>query len=295
MTDVKAKVSEWLAKQGFPLEFKTAEIFAKQGFETDQGAYITDPKEGKLREIDVIASSVHQVDGRSYRFSLVTECKWSQDQPWVVFTSRRARPTLSASIAYLLGSPFAEAILWFLAGDRDILERHRKALPIRVGFAGRQAFVDKDKREKELFYPTIQGVVAAAMAFTRDDARLPSSLSDIVRDVHIAIPTIVLDGSLFEAYLEGEHLKLEPLTEATVSWRGFGVRRQPVFVNIVTVDALAGYAERYANYGENLRHWAKPLTDQVGKAVLSKDGRDLPTTLAHPTDIVVPWLLTGMV
>ena len=69
MTDVRSKVSEWLAKQGFPLEFKAAEIYAKQGFDTDQGSYITDPKEGKLREIDVIASSVHHVDDRSYRFS----------------------------------------------------------------------------------------------------------------------------------------------------------------------------------------------------------------------------------
>lgn len=251
MTDVKSKVAEWLSKQGFPLEFKTAEIFAKQGFETDQGAYVTDPIDATLREIDVIASTERQIEGRSYRLSIVAECKWSHERPWVVFTSRRARPAPNASIAYLLASPFAEAILWFLAGDRRVLDAHRNHMQHRVGFAGRQAFVEKSDRE--LFYPTVQGVVAATTAITRENGTRPASLSDLVSQFHIAVPTIVLDGLLFEAYLERGDLKVEPLLEATVSWRGFGVRRQPAFVNIVTVDELPGYAERYANYGENLR------------------------------------------
>lgn len=293
MSDAQTNVTEWLSKQGFPLEFKAAEIFARNGFETDQGAYITDPIEEIPREIDVIASSAHEDDGRSYRFSVVAECKWSRERPWVVFTSRRARPKLAPTVAYLLSSSFAEAILWYLAGDRQILEAHRNAMPVRVGFGGRQAF--SDKGEKEQFYPTIQGVVAAATAFARENDTSPLSPLDIVREFRVVIPTIVLEGLLFEAYLEGEDLKVEPLTEATVSWRGFGVRQQPVFVNIVTLSALPDYAERYAGYGENLRYWAKPLAAHVAKAALSKDPRDLPPNAAQPAGIAIPWLLSGMV
>lgn len=205
MADVKEKVAEWLAKQGFPLEFKAAEVFARQGFQTDQGAYVPDPKEQTLREIDVIASTEHQLDGRTYRFSVVAECKWSQDRPWVVFTSRRARPSATASVGYLLGSSLAEAVLWFMAADRQVVEAHRNAMPARVGFAGRQAFADKNDK-KELFYPSIQGVVAAATAVSRENEISPTSFVDTGRLFHIVIPTIVIDGLLFEAYLEGEEL-----------------------------------------------------------------------------------------
>lgn len=41
--------------------------------------------------------------------------------------------------------------------------------------------------------------------------------------------------------------------------------------------------------------YAKPLADEVAKAVVSKDGRDLPSTAERPEGIVVPWLLGGMV
>jgi hypothetical protein len=293
VSDAKAKVTEWLAKQGFPLEFKTAEVFARNGFETDQGAYITDPVEGTLREIDVIASTSHHSEGRRYRFSILAECKWSRDKPWVIFTSRRARPTLAASVAYLLGSSFAEAILWFLAGDQQIIQAHRNAMPLRVGFGGRQAFTEKN--DKEQFYPAIQGVVAAATAFAREHDTSPTSALDLIREFRVVIPTIVLDGLLFEAFLEGEELKVEPLVETTVSWRGFGVRQQPAFVNVVTVDALPEYAEKHVAYGENLRYWAKPLAEQVAKAAVSKDARDLPPNVNQPAGIAIPWLLSGMV
>jgi hypothetical protein len=292
MSDLKAKVAEWLSKQGFPLEFKSADVLAKIGFQIDQGLYLSDPVEGVLREIDVIASSTYQAEGRGYRLSLAVECKWSLDRPWIVFTSRRARPSIAASIAYHLASPFAEAILWFLAGDYQVTEAHRNVMPPRVGFGGRQAFVERNDRE--LFYPTIQSVVAAATALTRQDVQ-PGSRTDVVRDFHVVIPTIVLEGSLFEAYLEGDELKVEPLTEATVAWRGFGLRREPAFVNIVTIGALESYGQKYFNYAETIGYWSAPLAKDVAKAGVSKDARDLPSGRTGPKEILVPWLLTGMV
>ena len=56
MSDLRKGIEDWLNKQGFPLEFKAAQVFAASGYETEQGVYLPDPKEGLLREIDVVAS-----------------------------------------------------------------------------------------------------------------------------------------------------------------------------------------------------------------------------------------------
>lgn len=292
MPDLSGRVKEWLEKQGFPLEFAAARIFSNAGFSTDQGAYLSDPREGTLREIDVIASSEHIDDGRRYRFSVAAECKWSQDKPWVIFTSRSARPSPAASLAYLLGSPFAEALLWFLAGDSQAREANSSVMLPRTGFGGRQAL--NEKKEKDLFYAAIQSVVAAAIALADDTRDPPDSVMTVVRNFHVVIPTIVLDGQLFESYLEGSDLKIEATNRITVAWRGFGGRSQPTFVNVVTLDALSQYAEDMLNYSEFIRFGAEPFAAGVAKAATSKDPRDLPTQ-ARPSDVTVPWLLRGMV
>lgn len=294
MTDLADKVSLWLQEQGFPLEFKVAQVFSNYGFKIDQGAHVPDPNEGVLREIDVIASINHTTNGRTLQFSVVTECKWSRERPWVIFTSRAARPTPAASIAYLLGSPLSEAALFYLSGESDVADVHRDVVPSRVGFGGRQALVQK--QDRELFYPTIQGVVGAATALLREGHQRVTPTLDAVREFRIVIPTIVIDGTLFEAFLDGESLKVEPIAQGMIAWRGYGTRRTPAFVNIVTVDVIEEYAEKMANYGAFLLYRAAPLVKHIAKAAVSRDARDLPTSHYRPSQqIIVPWLLSGMV
>jgi len=169
MADLQTNVTEWLSKQGFPLEFATAKALADQGFRTDQGAYVPDPKTGVLREIDVIASSETSREGITFRTSVVVECKWSKDKPWVVFTSASARPSAEEWIAYTVASPFGEAVMFKLADDPTLQELHRKVQPVRFGFAGRQAFTEKN--EKDQFYQAVQGVVAASVSLTQCGVR----------------------------------------------------------------------------------------------------------------------------
>ena len=52
--DLKGKVEEWLASEGYPLEFRTALAFRKHRFAVQQGAYAKG-SEDHLREIDVLA------------------------------------------------------------------------------------------------------------------------------------------------------------------------------------------------------------------------------------------------
>lgn len=291
--DLLEKVEGWLNKQGFPLEFQVAQAFATGGFHTDQGAYVTDPIAGELREVDVIAWKEHQKSERRFRLSVLVECKWSIERPWVIFTSTRARPSPAASIAYLVGSSFAEAVLWYMAGDRNIQQLQRDVLSTRFGFGGRQALVEK--QERELFYPAIQGVVAAATAHAHS---LPpnASVTDVVRDLHVVIPMIVIEGRLFEAYLDGPELKVAEVTDTIVAWRGFGARSQPVFVRIVTAPQLPTHIERLANYADFIQYHAEPIAETLAPAVLKRDSRLLPAPpTARAPEVIAPFLLQGMV
>ena len=291
MSDLRDKVSDWLSKQGFPLEFTTAKAFASYGFRADQGAYVPDPKSGVLREIDVIASTENFREELTFRTSVVLECKWSKDKPWVVFTSRGARPTVQEWIAYIVGSAFSEAVLFKLADDPALQELHRNVQPQRFGFGGRQALADR--QEKDQFYAAVQGVVSAAVSLAhRDDPATPDSATDSVL-VHLVLPVVVIEGSLFEAYLDGADLRVEPVSQAYVRWRGFDGRAKPVIVQVVTAEQLNDLAEKMANYCEVLRYYAGNSADVVRAALRSKRWSDLALRAGKAANLLVPSVLRG--
>lgn len=84
-----SKVLGWLKKQGYSLEMKVAQTFEQAGFEVSQSQRYLDPGSDELREIDVVASLHRQIDGIDASITLFIECKYSQDKPWVIFTSSR--------------------------------------------------------------------------------------------------------------------------------------------------------------------------------------------------------------
>jgi hypothetical protein len=53
--DLKCKVSQWLAKEGYPTEFQTASIFRRHHFRVFQGYHVRENDSETPREIDVLA------------------------------------------------------------------------------------------------------------------------------------------------------------------------------------------------------------------------------------------------
>ena len=53
--ELKTKLGQWLSEQGYPLEFATAQAFAKYGFQVLQGYYVEEQHGESPREVDVIA------------------------------------------------------------------------------------------------------------------------------------------------------------------------------------------------------------------------------------------------
>lgn len=291
MSDLRDKVSAWLSQQGFPLEFSTSATLAKHGFRVEQGVYVRDPKVDILREVDIVARIDNTADEFAYSVSLVVECKWSRDRPWVIFTSKSAVPTIQESIAYTLGSPFGEAVMWALATERTIQAAHRAMLPPRFGFAGRQALTQK--QDKELFYPTIQSVVGASVAVKERASSAPNEEAGVGLSVDLVFPVIVIDAELFEAFLDKEVLRVEPLEQGRVRWRGFDDPARPVTVDVVTVAGLDGFAQRMANCADVLEYYIRDTAPIIRSVIRSKRMSDLSARLSKMADIVLPGLLKG--
>jgi len=69
------QVSSWLNSEGYPTEFRTANIFQKHGFHVTQGMYVRGDTQGSRREIDVLASITTRTSSGFLRISYVVECK----------------------------------------------------------------------------------------------------------------------------------------------------------------------------------------------------------------------------
>src|ERR1700761_9219874 len=83
---LERKVSEWLNKQGYPLEMYTQRCCRDNGFQSHQSWYYEDAETGQQRETDVFAYSPRvKIDGRGRQFELAFtfECKQSRGKPWV--------------------------------------------------------------------------------------------------------------------------------------------------------------------------------------------------------------------
>lgn len=85
MDEKKNSLKKWIFKNGYPFEMKVASLFQEKGFNLTQSILYKDNDLNKYRELDIIAYYGKLVNGVSFNFSFVIECKKSIDKPWLVF------------------------------------------------------------------------------------------------------------------------------------------------------------------------------------------------------------------
>lgn len=248
---LKVQVEEWLGKQGYPLEFVTANMFHQNEFQVIEGYYVRDPKSGVQREIDVLASIGTRVAtgvfGGVSTFELqiyhVVECKWSNDKPWIVFTSKNQVIDPTFSIYQTIGTPTGKAILWVWASDESLYPLSLFHTPSKPGFGGRQAFSEKS----DVFYATMQSVSSASLGLAAS-LNSPNPYFYVDRQVAIIFPVIVLDAPLFEAYFDSEtgQTIVEQVSHARIHWRGADLSSDIVAIDLVTADHLKDFVEQRA-------------------------------------------------
>lgn len=290
------KVTQWVKMEGYPLEFSTAHKFKKRKFSVEQ-SYFAKDIDGKAREVDVLATANYPI-GRSFlRIKHVVECKWSKDKPWVLFKDEK-RFARSALAAQLISSSAGQAIAWLAAGSDEFknLDIFRE---VGFSFSGRQAF----SKGNDLFYQAVQGVVSNCLNITRSYDDYEFKPEDHLLAV-IALPVIVVDGSLFEATYasDSDELKLESITHARLRWKGNEGRQLNTIIDIVTSDYLDTFLENREKelnvlmscFGRNLAQLIQCFQEKTEKyLVITEGARGIsgrPKLLQQLKEISVPVL-----
>src|SRR5262245_35764488 len=197
--ELTSKISDWLSREGYPLEFRTARLFRDSGFSVHQGDFVQDSTSGKIREIDVVAKVQFNVGEHLLRISNVVECKWSADKPWVMFTSSRSIAP-SACIAQTICSELGSVLMWCAAGEKRLYSAAAFNSPLSPAFGGRQAFSSGN----DMVFSTLQSVSAAARSYADRHDHPKSPSAKLSRVAEIVFPVIVIQGLLFEASIDAE-------------------------------------------------------------------------------------------
>jgi hypothetical protein len=234
-----SRVRNWLGSEGYPLEFRVANLFRAARLPAAQGRHVQDPKTNSIREVDVVAQLDLRRDGLFFRAYFVVECKWSHDKPWVVFGGGNPGMGPSACINQTISSKLGQAVMWVLAGDPDIAKLGMFRIPEFSGFGGRKAFT----KGGDHFYSALQGVVSAAVAMASLYDDRPNSTNELPDTGAVVFPLVVVDGELFQAsYNVGrDDLDIEPAPSVRVHWRGAEAYRRISTVDVVRADSLGEF------------------------------------------------------
>ncbi|MCM5511633.1 hypothetical protein [Vibrio sp. SCSIO 43169] len=268
------KVKQWVEKEGYPLEFSTAHKFKKRRFSVEQ-SYFAKDKDGKAREVDVLATANLPIGHSFLRVKHVVECKWSKDKPWVLFRDEKRFAT-SALAAQLISSSAGQAVAWVAAGSEQF-----KGLNMfkedGFSFSGRQAF----SKGNDLFYQAIQGVVSNCLNIARHYDEYDLKPEEHMLAV-IVLPMIVVDGSLFEATYDsgGDELKLQSINHTRLRWKGNEGRQLNTVIDVVTSDYLDTFLDEREKeleilincFGETLQQLIQCFQEKTDKHLVVSDG-----------------------
>lgn len=211
-----ARVLDWLDKNGYPLEMRVAQTFLAAGFSVQQGMLYTDPDTQKPREIDIIASRSRYFEGSFIGVRFVIECKRALESPWLLFTIPGSN--LSA------GGPSGQLVSEFdwvterkliapeWTGSCELLNPCRQ-----ISYAVVESFRG-EKNESNRAYSAAQAVSKCSHDTLKLDTHLFESDGNL--STNIVLPTILIDGELYECSLDSEFQpQLNLVSRGVLSWK----------------------------------------------------------------------------
>lgn len=271
--NLEQKVEKWINTEGYPLEFQTARAFRRAGFRVLQGYYTRDDPSGTPREIDVYASTDLLIDDLLLRVSLVIECKYAIEKPWIIFTSSASSIAPTACIAQTISSKLGHACLWCLAGDASLKDNYFFVAPDSPGFNAVQAFAKKNEQDR--VYSSLQSVISAAYSEAKSSDSIHKDITKMPRFCHILFPTISIDGQLFEAHYDSgaDRIKVKDIPKCRIHWRGAEKWKHHASVDILRVDIMDSYAVEAYHAAQAL---LKSLSEQCRKIDSFFQTKELP-------------------
>jgi len=241
--NLEAQILSEINKTGFPLELRISDSIESRGYIKKHSVYYVDDDEGKGRELDILAHKfLWNQKGKINWFVdtyLAIECKKS-DKPWVIFTSQKDGDddnnifTYDHMVQQELEIPvWSPDEIWETVIDPvTTISPHFSHSRI-----GRTYFIPFTNSEtSEMIYKSLTTSVKATIAIKKNSGYAGSRL-------YFYYPTVVLQGRLFESYLENGESKLVESEMLPVSFTYKSANYEPVnfIVPIVTENAFGKY------------------------------------------------------
>ena len=200
--DFQGKILDWLDKHGYPLEMEVAAAFKKAGFTVALSEPYADFESQIQREIDVSALRWSDMNQKaSLQLSVMVECKRSPGYPWIVFVSQ-AQPDWFPPFQVLTSSG-ARIFLIDLLKQEGVIKRLSPLYRFGGGYLGHgivQALKDDQSTAHHAISASVKAAVHRASSF--DKAEIIRTMTKGRTLSCLALPAIVVDGPLFECFLD---------------------------------------------------------------------------------------------
>ncbi len=193
MNEKEKSLKKWILKNGYPFEMKVANLFQKKGFKITQSILYNDIETNKYREIDIISYYGKVINGVSFNFSFVIECKKSTDKPWLVFKNNKL---INSKLDRF--KPFAtrNAEILFNKTNVDENQQFNNMFP-DINNAGYNVVIAY-RDGKDVAYNSSLSLLKACN-YIKDKIN-----DSLLKQCNFYIPLIVIEGELYDARLNVE-------------------------------------------------------------------------------------------
>jgi hypothetical protein len=250
---LEANLIKDLEKTGYPAELRAGNVFARSGWTVHYNVYYMDWDEKKGREIDLLA--VNAVSSKKHnvwiRLHLPCAVKKSKD-PWVIFTTEGAGESVGLEEPGWgrLHLALDEIDYHVLNGDKmdqkSTIHRFKRfGHSYYIAFGGSQSKPDIFAALTSSVKASEDSLRQVKQIMKEDEARLGKSVWH-GRDLTLVEPIVILDGNLYEAYLDSNDkivVNEEKHIPVCFGYLSAEYRRTDFFgeyiVEIVTIDGLA--------------------------------------------------------
>ncbi len=263
---LETKIIDDIRKTGFPSEIIAGDILEKDGREVFYNVYYLDLDENKGREIDIIASTPKFNNTPSIYIEHTLVCSVKKtSKPWIVFTTNDVG----------FDQPAWSRIYMSLGCDAKMLSARdfdkRSTIKDFTRF-GRSYYIAFKGTNTEIFDALCSSVKASearrllAMKWLDEEGAIGNNIIDF----RLYEPLVILNGRLFEAYLDVEDkLTIQEVNHIPISFGYLSNQYKhseeflDYVVEIVTIDKLSDLLV-------NKEKWLNSLMESIIKGKKNK-------------------------
>ena len=170
---------------------------------------------------------------------MLSNVKAIKKKPWIIFTNKDLKVSKKANISQRAASEYGRIVLSNLPTKHPLISFSFFEIPERIGYNIKQAFEQKT----DTIYSALNQVSKASLYEISQANELKQTPYCL-----ITIPTIIINGCLFECYIN-EHNEeiIDGIESGTVFWRNRVLGLPHTIIKIETFNSLEKNVRKYVD------------------------------------------------